>query len=54
MTMEELEDYLDNRDSDPAQDAEKYAKSCSGLTEATGLVRRSARRTLAFTECSGR
>ncbi len=37
MTMEELEDYLDNRDSDPAQDAEKYAKFLQRLDRSNGI-----------------
>lgn len=37
MTMEELEAYLDNKDSDPAQDAEKYSKFLQRLDRSGGI-----------------
>lgn len=37
MTMEELEAYLDSRDADPAQDAEKYSKFLQRLDRAHGI-----------------
>lgn len=37
MTMEELEDYLDNRDLDPAADAEKYSKFLQRLDRSNAI-----------------
>lgn len=37
MTMEELEAYLDSKDSDPAQDAEKYSKFLQRLDRSGGI-----------------
>lgn len=37
MTMEELEAYLDSKDADPAQDAEKYSKFLQRLDRTKGI-----------------